>query len=281
MSFDNWLREAETQLHTAGIATARLDALILLEDVSNKDRTYLLAYPEEILSPKQIKILNDLLTQRLKHVPISHIIGRSEFYGRNFVINHHVLQPRPESETMIDNLKELFTNSTLKYSPTSYKSAISLADVGAGSGALGITAKLELPDIEVDLIELEQEAIEVSKINVAKFTLNITIIKNDLLNNIGKHYDIILCNLPYVPDGYAINSAASHEPKIAIFGGRDGLDVYRKMFVDLNNDTRPPLYILSEALPVQHMELEKLANAAGYYCIREDDFIQTFQFTDT
>ncbi len=281
-----WLAIATAALQDAGIGTARLDALVLLEDVTRRDRSWLLAHPEHDLSASQQAKLTKLLNERAKHTPLAYVRGHTEFYGHNFVITPAVLEPRPESEAIIDILKRLSAAGTLH--PENAKNGgsggpgLKITDVGAGSGALGITAYLELSKgrkVTVDLLEIDPEAAKIAKINVEKHTTNINVIESDLLENSPKDYDVLLCNLPYVPDGNTVNRAASHEPKIAIFGGPDGLDVYRRLFEQVAALQRQPLYILTESLPPQHGALKQIAEPSGYKLLRTDDFIQLFAFS--
>src|SRR5258708_2470149 len=102
-----WLQQATSQLQAAGISTARLDALVLLEDCLYQDRAMLLADPEKKLTAPQLLKLEKLLNRRAQHEPLSYVRGKTEFYGHEFVLTTAVLEPRPESETMIDLLKEL------------------------------------------------------------------------------------------------------------------------------------------------------------------------------
>jgi release factor glutamine methyltransferase len=276
---DNWLRSAEKTLVQSGIGTARLDCLVLLEDIMSKDRSWLLAHPEFELTTKQSTKLKNLLSQRAQHIPLAYVRGQTEFYGRTFVVNNSVLEPRPESETMIDMLKKVDFNTLKDVKSSGKLEQIKLADVGTGSGALGITAKLECPDLDVELLEIDKEALKVAKTNVDLFTLNISAIESDLLSASSSDLDVLLCNLPYVPDNFQINTAAGHEPNIAIFGGPDGLDVYRRLFDQIKKRSIQPLLILNEAMPPQHDTLESIANSSGYNLIDRQDFIQVFERT--
>lgn len=280
MNIGTWLATATAQLEATGIGTARLDALVLLEDVINKDRGRLLAEPEIELLPAQIEKLTNLLNRRASHEPLAYVRGRTEFYGRNFVITPDVLEPRPESETMIELLIKLsqgkINTPSLAKNPLDWHGNLRLADVGSGSGALGITAKLELPNSTADLIDIDEKALLVAKMNVDLFTISINVIKSDLLADSHTDYDILLCNLPYVPDDYQINQAASREPRMAIFGGPDGLDVYRRLFKQLKIRSSKPLLILTEALPPQHVVLQAIASQSGYELLVSEDFIQVF-----
>jgi release factor glutamine methyltransferase len=264
------LNNSVRMLSDAGIATARLDAVVLLEDITGKDRAWLLAHPEHEISSTKHARLKKLLNRRSHHEPLAYLRNKTEFYGREFFINSDVLEPRPESETMLDLLKKL---------PILGKkgSGVRLADVGTGSGALGITAKLELPELTVDLIDIDTKALEVAKTNVDKFTLNISTINSDLLDKTTPGYEILLCNLPYVPDGFKINTAAMREPKTAIYGGPDGLDVYRRLFAQISNLKNRPLYILTEAMPRQHSVISLIAKNGGYSQLDGEDFVQVFK----
>ena len=266
MTVQEWLKLAEQKLSGAGVATARLDSLVLLEDVTGIDRALILANPETELTSSQQAKLTNLLNRRQNHEPLAYIRGHSEFYGREFLVTPAVLVPRPESEAIIDLLK------TLPSLPVSPK----IADIGTGSGALGITAFLELKNASVELLEIDPKALAVAKTNVDKFTISVSTILSDLLTNSQQENDVLLCNLPYVPDGYPINTAAGHEPKLALFAGSDGLDLYRKLFEQLKNRSMRPLYLLCESLPEQHQALSSIAAANNYHLKQTDGFIQVF-----
>lgn len=268
-TIESWLRDAQELLGAQDIATARLDALVLLEDALGVNRAHLLAHPDMEIPGGVQNVLKKQLEQRAGHVPLAFLRGKTEFYGREFVVTQAVLEPRPESETMID----------LLLGQTDLPATVRIADVGTGSGALGITAKLELPKASVDLLEIDEAALEVAKMNVIKFTTSISVIQSDLLAQSSQDYDVLLCNLPYVPDTHTINTAAMHEPALAIFGGPDGLDLYRKLFKQIKNLQVRPLLILTESLPPQHEALKVLAEQYGYRQAQEDDFIQAFRRT--
>src|SRR5579863_7303532 len=102
MTVNDWLTDAGNKLKTAGISTNRLDTLVLLEDITKKDRAYLLTYPEMTLSTTVLQKLERQIKRRAEHEPLAFIRGKTEFYGREFIINKEVLEPRPESETIIE-----------------------------------------------------------------------------------------------------------------------------------------------------------------------------------
>lgn len=269
MNLNDWLRTAQKRLEAAGIATARLDSLVLLEDQLQLDRAYLLTYPEAVLSSTNEAALERALQRREKHEPLAYIRGFSEFYGRKFVVNKHVLEPRPESENIIELLK--------KCAPA----ALHIADIGTGSGALAITAQLELPSAAVYALDIDENCLQVLEVNAALHAVRLAYAKGDLLEPFLQKScnftpDVLLANLPYVPADYKVNEAARHEPALALFGGADGLDLYRKMFKQIGLLPVKPAWIFAESLPAQHPALLLLATDAGYVLSVEDDFIQAF-----
>jgi release factor glutamine methyltransferase len=269
MTIDAWLSTATTSLTSSGIGTARLDALVLLEDCLGKDRALLLAHPETTLTPEHLKILGEHISQRATHVPLAYIRGKTEFYGRDFTVNESVLEPRPESETMIDLLKKIVHGT------------VRLADVGSGSGCLGITAALELELEQATFIDIDAAALQVARLNARQHNIQGDFIQSNLLEAATGPYDIILANLPYVPDNFHINEAALREPDIAIFGGHDGLDLYRRMFEQLQQNTWQPTHVFTEALPPQHEQLAAIAVRHGFRLSAREDFIQVFTRQET
>lgn len=264
MQTGDWLQAAERSLRDAGVATARLDALVLLEDVTGIDRAQLLAHPEHELLTAQAAELGQLLERRAGHIPLAYLRHKTEFYGREFFIDERVLEPRPESETMIELLK------TIPPAPL-------IIDVGTGSGALAITAALECPNSHITAVDIDPDCLTVAEQNASSHTAQITCIKSDLLRAVpALAASILLCNLPYVPDDFSINRAAMHEPKLALFGGPDGLDLYRQLFEQISVRADKPAHILTESLPPQHDELAAIATAHGYHQVAADDFIQHF-----
>jgi release factor glutamine methyltransferase len=265
MNLGKTLAAGEKKLKDAGIGSARLDVLILLEDMLHNDRAWILAHPETEVSLPNLKKLERKLARRATHVPLAYIRGHTEFYGRKFKVNRHVLEPRPESETMVELLKKLQLPS---------QSAI--ADVGTGNGAIGITAALEIPESIVDLYDISAGALAMAKHNTHMHELHLHARKMNLLSRPLRPYDAVLANLPYVPSRWKINEAAMAEPKMAIFGGPDGLDIYRKFFAQLHRFTWKPKYVLTEALPPQHPQLDQIALKHGFKLHQTEDFIQVF-----
>lgn len=270
MTISTWLNYAVDKLETAGIPTARLDAQLLLADELEHDRSWLQAHLETMITAETKAKLETLLDERARHVPLAYIRGKTEFYGREFLVDRRVLEPRPESETMIDILKKL----------PGAMDGLEIIDVGTGSGALAITAKLELPKSTVLATDIDAGCLEVAQKNAQKHHVDIRFTQGDLLQTVSiakGQVAITLANLPYIPDDFHVNPAAMHEPPQAIYGGPDGLDPYRRLFEQASKFNERPRYILTEALPPQHKQLQFIAARFGFLQTQIEDFIQVFQ----
>lgn len=273
MRLDDFITHTTKQLTDSGIITARLDCLILLEDELAIDRASLLAHPEMILSNEVIERLQAKVVRRCTHEPLAYICGTAAFYGRDFIVTPNVLVPRPETESVIDLLKTLDLSKLPK--------TLGIADIGTGSGCIGITAALELPAARVDLIDISPDALAVAQDNVAKHALTkrVECYIADLLEDSTRPYDIILTNLPYVPDGFPINEAAQKEPALALFSGVDGMEHYKRFWQQLAaRPQQPTAYVLTESFPNQHHFNATLARQAGFTLINMSDFIQVFEY---
>lgn len=265
MTIGEFLQQATTKLQGFGIESARLDCLILLEDELGKDRSLLLAHLDKTLPLAAKKRIERRLQLRKQHLPLAYIRHHVTFYGRDFYINEHVLVPRPETEDIIDIVKGL----PLPIAPR-------LADIGTGSGCIGLSAALELPGAILDLYDISPKALSVARKNAKNLAVQAAFHTNNLLSGVKAHYDVIFANLPYVPTDYPINKAAAHEPAIALFAGADGLVLYRQFWKQLAELPQKPRFVLCEALPMQHTILKALASDAGFTLRRSEGLIQLF-----
>ena len=266
-----WLFENTAKLKSAGIESARLDCLILLEKVLEKTRTWLVAHDDNMLTSQQTKILDTFITQRQNRTPLAYIIGAKEFYGRSFLVNESVLIPRPESESIIELIKE--TNKVTDIN--------TVFDIGTGSGCLAITIKKELPDIHVTGIDISGAALQVAKKNARQLTAQIQWrqldIEEDGLPPMPKTRPyVIVANLPYVPGGLITSPEITKEPGIALFSGVDGLDHYRALWQKISAAKNKPFAIITESLEGQHAALQHMAAAAGYQVSATQGLVQQF-----
>lgn len=262
----------------AKIPSARLDCLVILEDTLEKSREWLLAHSDEQISITKVNILNKRLTQRLKHIPLAYITGRKEFYGRSFLVNSNVLIPRPESEDIIELLKNFVPTRAKIYSPiTTHSPPPTIIDIGTGSGCLAITAKLELPGSKVIGIDNSREALLVAKQNAKHLDADVEFKISDLLESVDiSDNTVLLVNLPYVPTSLITSDEITKEPSTAIFSGLDGLDHNKRFWGQLAHTKVRNLVVISESLMSQHDTMTNFAKKSGFELSRAHGLAQMF-----
>lgn len=241
MTIDEWLRGVSEEFADAMIPTARLDAEIILAHTISHPRTWLHAHGDELLDPRRKDIADARAELRLERVPIAYIIGHKEFYGRRFNVSPHVLIPRPESESLIELLK--------RHLPDSAKH---LVDVGTGSGCLGITAKLELPQLSVTLVDIDKNALKIAKSNAISLQATVRTLESNLLDAYPLLADIVIANLPYVDRGWTVSVDTESEPDLALYADDHGLKLIKRLIDTLPSRTSARALILLEADTRQH-----------------------------
>lgn len=220
----------------------RLDREVLLSSALGRDRVFLLTHGENKLTPSQTKRYQDFIVRALKHEPIAYLVGKKEFYGRDFFVGPGVLIPRPETELMVEHVIDQINTSL-----TSRKK-VAVIDVGTGSGAiiesvfLSLESLVTRKNISWFAIDSEPAALRYARKNSKRHHISaIQFLKSDLLTRISKRlkrYDeiFIVANLPYLSDTIyrlAAPNVKRYEPKSALVSGKDGLDHYRRLMAEL------------------------------------------------
>ncbi|MBU0767150.1 peptide chain release factor N(5)-glutamine methyltransferase [Patescibacteria group bacterium] len=229
----------EEALKSAPLSSLEIE--VLLSAILEKNRAWILAYPEYELSQTSEQFFMQALKRREAGEPIAYITGEKEFYGRPFIVNHSVLIPRPATEGLIEctldflkmgeeEVREIDTDIvciTKKLGDLSDVSTI--IDVGTGSGCIAVTLALELPNVKVIAIDISSEALEVTKANAEKHSVQDRIdcqlgdgIK--LITNVKDPF-ILISNPPYIPSGEDVSSDVHFEPTEALYAGDKGMDV--------------------------------------------------------
>jgi release factor glutamine methyltransferase len=262
MTINDWLQTSQNKLKNAGVDSYPLDCLILLEHVTKLTKAHIIAHIDNTLTLKQQSNLDNLLNRRANREPIAYITGMKEFFKRNFKVDKSVLIPRPESEGFIELLiKHKITHQNI-------------ADVGCGSGILGITTKLELPTNNLVLSDISQNAIKIAKFNTEKLNAKCKIIKSDLLTDIP-NASVILANLPYVPINATLQPELKYEPKLALFADDDGMAIYKQFWQQIKYSVGIK-FVLTESLLSQHPKMAFFADIAGYTLTDNNGLVQMF-----
>jgi release factor glutamine methyltransferase len=265
MTIAEWLTGSMVKLQDADVPNGRTDCLVLLADLFDKDKSWVHTNPEFVLDDLQIRELDHKLGKRINRTPLAYIRGFNEFYGRQFTVNSNVLIPRPESESFIDIIKTIDIEIPR------------VADIGTGSGCLGITTALEIPEAVVHLYDIDPDALGIAYHNARMYELELQYYESDLLINLQRgQYDIMLANLPYVPQNFITSPEITKEPALALFSGLDGLNHYRRFWRQIRTLEFPPRYVLVESLEKQHGSVETLAKNAGYRLKRTETLVQLF-----
>lgn len=264
MDISSWLIEATKRLKNTGIESNRLDAELILAATLHKNRTYLHAHLDEELDPRRQDVANARLQLRLERVPMAYILGRKEFYGRDFVVTPQVLIPRPESESIIELLLEVSAEDISGQS--------SLIDIGTGCGCLGITAKLERPDIDVTLVDVSEQALNVARKNAERLEASVSIQKQNLLFGQFKPLDYILANLPYVDGSWQVSPETEYEPELALYADKGGLKLIYELIEQVPRHLVGGGWLIVEADPRQHRAIIDYASKNNLSFFRSQGF---------
>ena len=233
------LANGRRMLEEYEIEDAPLEAEIMLRDVLKKTRAELHLELDCELTPHQYAAFRQLIRRRCRYEPTAYILGRREFYGRDFLVDNRVLVPRPETELLVEKAIELARD---------YEAPI-LADVGTGCGAVAITLALELPESIVYATDVSGDALSVARKNCQKHEVShrVRLLKGDLLKVLPQSVDIITANLPYVREADLPRvGPVSTEPRLALDGGVDGLEHIRQLCHEAGSKLRPHGHLLME-----------------------------------
>jgi len=226
MNLKQALQSAIQQLDEAQVGSPRINAETLLMFVLGRDRAYLYAHGERVLSAEEILRYQQLTAERARGVPAQYITGHQEFWGMDLLVSPAVLIPRPETEHVVETVLELSQGRA---------GNIRIVDVGTGSGCIALALAKELPQAEIHATEISATALEVARANAARHQLTerVHFHQTDLLNDIaGLQFDFVVSNPPYVGESEKDTVEAQvrkFEPQIAVFAGETGMEVFAKL----------------------------------------------------
>jgi release factor glutamine methyltransferase len=288
---------ATNQLRTAS-QTPRLDAELLLAHILEWSRARVLAERQAPLSQPQQAGLRALIARRATFEPIAYLIGHKEFYGLDFIIDHRVLVPRPETELLVEHAIAVVRQMTaddrppttedrgLKikdsvppaptllssiFNPLSSKplsvvgrrSSIVVADIGTGSGCIAVALAVHVPGALIYAADISPEALGIARQNVERHNVaeRVRLLEGDLLDALPQPADILVSNPPYTILSEIDEGVRRHEPHLALDGGADGLDAYRRLLNAAPAKLRTGGVILLETGATQGAAVAKLAQS--------------------
>jgi release factor glutamine methyltransferase len=255
-----WLGEAEHRLAAAGIEAARLDAQILIAAVLGTEPGALRFAEDRPVEARDGQRIENFLRRRAKtREPVSRILGKREFWSLEFRITPAVLDPRPDSETLIEAALTGFPNRA---------APLAVLDLGTGSGCLLLAALYEFPNAAGLGIDASEKALEVAAGNAERLGLasRVQFARGDWGRGLEESFDLVLCNPPYIAEGERAGMAPEvtrHDPPAALFAGADGLDAYRAILPDMPRLLAPGGTALFEIGATQAAAIAGIASAAG------------------
>ncbi|WP_041914227.1 peptide chain release factor N(5)-glutamine methyltransferase [Selenomonas ruminantium] len=261
------LKWTEDYFAQKGIENPRLDAEVLLGHVLHKQRIYLYVHFDEPLQAAELAAFREMIKKRIAHVPVAYILGEKEFMGLTFKVTEATLVPRPDTEILVqaavDRLRQLGVE------------APHFADIGTGTGAVGLSVLHFVQDAILDTVDISPAARAVAEENAATLELKerAHFFTGDLLAPLqGNTYTAILSNPPYIPakdiEGLSADVRNS-EPHTALDGGEDGLDFYRRLCSEAPAMLTAGGFMAFEVGIKQAEDVAKLAKANPLICRTE------------
>jgi len=266
------LQQSEARLRTGPHPErARLDSETLLLHLNGKNRAWLFTHLEDEFGGCTSIGYSQLIERRLAGEPIQYITGECEFYGLPFHVSKDVLIPRPETEHLVEKVLELAANLERPR----------IVDVGTGSGAIAIALARGLPFAQVTATDLSSPALDVARGNAELNGVRVRLLEGDLLAPVaGERFEFVVSNPPYVAAGDRETLAVEvreYEPEMALFAGRHGLDIYRRLTALAHDAVVPGGYVLFEIGHGQADAIADLFSAAGF---RDIQFAKDLQGID-
>jgi release factor glutamine methyltransferase len=226
------LLQGQKLLEDAKISAPRLTAEVLLAHAIGCDRPWLYAHSDEELRELWWIHYGRYLHQRIQGVPTQYITGRQEFYGREFLVTRDVLIPRPETEHVIEAALPHAHGLVL--------------DVGTGSGAIAVTLALE-SNACVIATDISLAALTIAQENARRLGAAAEFVQCDLAGALSGPFDLIVSNPPYIPEGEGLpREVREHEPAVALFGGSDGFEIYRRLIPEVARLLKPGGWLVME-----------------------------------
>ncbi len=253
----NWTRQ---YFLDKGVDNPRLDAEVLLSHILRKERLYLYVHFDQPLEEAELSAFRSAVKQRAARLPVAYIIGMKEFMGLDFEVTPAVLIPRPDTEILVETaLNRLMAVDN----PC-------ILDLGTGSGAICISMLANLPTARGVTVDISTEAIAVAKGNAARHSVSerLTFCQGDLFVPVkGQVFAAIVSNPPYIPEAdiAGLTPEVRQEPNIALAGGKDGLDFYRRILLEGSNYLAADGFIALEVGIGQAQLVAKMAEETGLF----------------
>lgn len=262
MTAQEWLRKASASLESAGIADAESDAWLMFSHVTGMSRMEYTLDRDKCLSDEEICSLANMLEKRNQHIPVQQITGEAWFMGYPFFVNENVLIPRMDTEVLVEAVL-----TRLPAVPVTENGKRRVLDMCTGSGCILLSLLKEEKGLLGTGADISEKALLVARENAHRLECEAQFIFSDLWENIEDTYEIIVSNPPYIVRNVISTldtEVKDHEPVLALDGGEDGLDFYRKIVADTHRHLVPGGLLAFEIGYDQGQALTALLKKAGY-----------------
>ena len=260
MNFRNTINKAVTILENNSIKNANFDAELLFSTSLNVSREKILLNLEKTIGYREVKKYFNLINRRIKKEPLSQIVGKKSFWKNEFEVNRHVLTPRNETEFLVEEILKIYKKNTF----------LSILDVGVGSGCIIISLLKEKQKWVGTGIDISKLAIKIAKYNakIQQVENRIRFIKSDIDKFSSSKYDLVVSNPPYINKiGYnnLDLGVRGYEPKLALYGGLDGLRVIEKVVKKSRYVLKNNGLLVMEIGSGQHNDVSSILKFNGFY----------------
>ena len=210
-----------------------IEARVLIKYILNKNEINIIANENIELSNENKKQLLESIEKIKKGYPLQYITHYQEFMGIKFEVNENVLIPQPDTEVLVEKTIKIVQ----KCYPKEDNRNIKILDLCTGSGAIAISLKKYLPSVQVFASDISKKALEIAKTNAKKNDVQIKLIESNMFENINEKFDIVVSNPPYIKTDEItkLSNQVQNEPRLALDGGKDGLDFYRIIQKNIKN----------------------------------------------
>lgn len=260
MTIKETMRKGMIKLKTENITEPNLKSRLIMQYILNKPRQYLIVYDNQILTLRQEVDYFKAIKRLVQGEPIQHITHQQEFMKLNFFVDENVLIPRPDTEVLVEEVIKIARKTNAR----------KILDLCTGSGAIAVSLAKYLDDVEITATDISDKSLRIAKKNakINEVEQKITFIESDLFEKIpNEKYDIIVSNPPYIKKDIikTLTKEVQKEPKIALDGGEDGLDFYRKIAKESEKYLKIKGYLCLEIGYDQKKDVIKIINNERKY----------------
>jgi release factor glutamine methyltransferase len=252
------LQEARKALFDADIELSALDSRLLLQAATGLTHEQLISEPNVVLAADEIAKFKNFVNRRLNHEPVTRILGEREFYGRSFQVSPAVLDPRADTETIIELTLQLLGKDPKR-----------ILDLGTGSGAIAITLLAERPNWSGIAADISSDALEIAKANAKALGVadRLAFYNGAWFDGMAEKFDLIVSNPPYIPHFEVFDlslEVQNYDPHLALDGGNDGLEAYRAIAAGAADHLKPNGLVMVEIGAGQSADVTEIFENRGF-----------------